>query len=229
MKRSEINSLMRSAEAFFDAMGFRLPPWAARRPADWKGRYASDSEIVDNGLGWDLTDFGSGDFARRGLLLFTLRNGKPGLGSREPSGKNYAEKIMIVDEGQETPFHFHWSKTEDIIARAGGRLALELYGSTPEGGLAEESLRVRVDGISREIAAGGKVVLGPGESICLERGVYHRFYGEPGSGRVLVGEVSAVNDDSSDNRFYEAVGRFPEVEEDEEPLHLLATEYAAFL
>jgi len=224
MKRSEINKLMTSAEAFLDAMNFRLPPWATRRPADWKGRYATDAEIVDNRLGWDLTDFGSGDFARRGLLLFTLRNGNPGRGS-----KTYAEKIMIVDEGQETPLHFHWSKAEDIIVRGGGRLVLELYGSTPDEGLAEDPVRVKVDGISRELGAGGRVVLGPGESICLERGVYHRFYGEAGTGRVLVGEVSAVNDDAGDNRFFEDIGRFPGVEGDEEPLHLLAIEYADFL
>jgi D-lyxose ketol-isomerase len=59
--------------------------------------------------------------------------------------------------------------------------------------------------------------------------VYHRFYGESGKGRVLVGEVSAVNDDRTDNRFYEPVGRFPEIEEDEKPLHLLVTDYPRYL
>lgn len=224
MKRSQINRLMRSAGSFFDAMNFRLPPWAARRPADWKGRYATDSEIVDRGMGWDITNFGSGDFAKRGLLLFTLRNGTPGRDS-----KPYAEKIMIVEEGQETPLHFHWEKTEDIIVRGGGRLAIELFSSTPDEGLSDEPLAVRIDGISRGLEAGSTVVLAPGESVCLDRGVYHRFYAEPGGGRALVGEVSAVNDDSSDNRFYEELGRFPAIEEDEEPLHLLAFEYSNWL
>lgn len=41
-------------------------------------------------LGWDLTDFGSGDFARRGLFLFTMRNG-----AARRDAKPYAEKIMI--------------------------------------------------------------------------------------------------------------------------------------
>jgi D-lyxose ketol-isomerase len=49
------------------------------------------------------------------------------------------------------------------------------------------------------------------------------------TGKVLVGEVSAVNDDNSDNYFYEPVGRFPVVEEDEEPLHLLVPDYTKFL
>jgi hypothetical protein len=224
MKRSKINALMERAESFFKDMKWQIPPWAFRRPQDWKGKAAAESEIVDNGLGWDLTDFGSGDFARRGLLLFTIRNGNLRTG-----GKPYAEKIMIVEEGQETPLHFHWSKMEDIIVRGGGRLVLELYGSTAEEELSRESVRVRVDGVLHELPAGGKIVLGPGESICLEPGVYHRFYGEAGSGRVLVGEVSAVNDDLTDNRFLEKLGRFPAIEEDEAPRHLLVSDYGKYL
>ena len=33
------------------------------------------------------------------------------------------------------------------------------------------------------------------------------------------------NDDENDNRFYEKLGRFPEVEEDEPPYRLVCTEY----
>jgi D-lyxose ketol-isomerase len=224
MKRSQINALIEAAEEFFAAMNFKLPPWAFRSPGDWKGRYATDSEIVDNGLGWDLTDFGEGDFARRGLLLFTIRNGRLGA-DRKP----YAEKIMIVEENQETPFHFHWSKMEDIIDRGGGNLVLELYRSAKDESLSVEDVAVRVDGELRRVEAGGKIVLEPGQSICLEQGTYHRFYGEEGKGRVLVGEVSAVNDDHSDNRFLESLGRFPKIEEDEPPRRLLVSDYSSFL
>ena len=66
-------------------------------------------------------------------------------------------------------------------------------------------------------------MLSPGESICLTQGLYHRFFGE---GRVLVGEVSLVNDDHTDNRFFEAVGRFPSIEEDVAPWRLLVSDYA---
>jgi len=38
--------------------------------------------------------------------------------------------------------------------------------------------------------------------------------------------VSMVNDDHTDNRFYREAGRFPPIEEDEKPLHLLAIDYA---
>ena len=44
---------------------------------------------------------------------------------------------------------------------------------------------------------------------------------------VIVGEVSMCNDDNTDNRFEEAQGRFPTVEEDEPPYRLLCTEYPA--
>jgi len=41
----------------------------------------------------------------------------------------------------------------------------------------------------------------------------------------LVGEVSECNDDYTDNRFYEEVGRFPAIEEDEPPLYYLVNDY----
>lgn len=179
---------------------------------------------MENMLGWDITDFGSGDFYKRGLFLFTLRNGKLNV-DRKP----YAEKIMIVGENQETPMHYHWYKMEDIINRGGGNLVIELYNSTPDNGFDVTDVRCKKDGVSVVVPAGGKVILAPGESITLEQGVYHRFYGEEGRGKVLVGEVSMVNDDSTDNCFYESVGRFPSVEEDVEPLHLLVSDYKKFL
>ncbi len=55
--------------------------------------------------------------------------------------------------------------------------------------------------------------------------MYHRFYGEKGKGKVLIGEVSAVNDDNNDNHFYEEVGRFPNIEEDVPPTHILISDY----
>ena len=175
-------------------------------------------------LGWDLTDFGSGDFHKRGLILFTLRNGKFNM-DRKP----YAEKIMIVEENQETPMHYHWSKMEDIINRGGGNLVLELNNSTSDSKFDTTQVNFKTDGVKRSVPAGGKAVLTPGESICLEQGMYHRFYGEPGKGKVLVGEVSMVNDDTSDNCFYEPIGRFPVIEEDEQPLHLLVSDYQKFI
>jgi D-lyxose ketol-isomerase len=224
MKRSEINQLIQSSIGFFNLMNFKLPPWAYWKPVDWKGKYETCSEIADNMLGWDLTDFGSDDFHRRGLILFTIRNG-----NFKKDKKPYAEKIMIVEEMQETPTHFHWSKMEDIINRGGGNLVIELWNSTTTEELSNEPFTVKTDGVLRTLLPGDKIILTPGESICLTQGLYHRFYGEPGKGKVLVGEVSAVNDDNTDNRFYTPVGRFPEIEEDETPLHLLVSDYPKYL
>jgi len=224
MKRSEINKLIQESINFFNQMNFKLPPWAYWNPEDWKGKYESCSEIVDNMLGWDLTDFGSGKFLRQGLILFTIRNGNP-----HKDRKPYAEKAMIVEENQETPMHFHWSKMEDIINRGGGNLVLELFNSNEKEDFSGADFDVKIDGITRRLKPGSQVILTPGESICLEQGIYHRFYGESGKGKVFVGEVSAVNDDTSDNRFYDPVGRFPEIEEDEHPIHLLASDYSQYL
>ena len=224
MKRSEINQIIADAKSFMKEHCFYLPEWSEWGVEDWKAHAEDAGQVIDNMLGWDITDFGSGDFYKRGLFLFTLRNGKLNV-DRKP----YAEKIMIVHENQETPMHFHWYKMEDIINRGGGNLVIELYNSTADEAFADTPVTVRVDGVKRTIPAGGQVILTPGQSICLEQGIYHRFYGEPGKGKVLVGEVSMVNDDSTDNRFYESLGRVPVVEEDVAPLHLLVSDYQKFI
>ena len=66
------------------------------------------------------------------------------------------------------------------------------------------------------------------ESVCLPQRLYHKFWGQEGNGTVLVGEVNRVNDDRVDNHFFEPVGRFPTVEEDESPLHLLMGDYGRY-
>lgn len=225
MKRSEINSIIAKSKEFFAEQKFQLPQWAFWGPQDWNGKKDSCREIVNNRLGWDITDFGSDNFADCGLVLFTMRNGNIALGDKKP----YAEKIMIVEENQETPMHFHRDKMEDIINRGGGSLVIELYGSTDDEELSADPVVVRIDAVERTVEPGGQVVLRPGESICLEQRVYHRFYGESGKGTVLVGEVSTVNDDDTDNRFYKGFGRFPKIEEDAEPIHLLCGDYVNYL
>ena len=222
MKRSELNGKLEEAIAFISRMNFRLPPFAYWSPADWAVKGHEYDEIRDNMLGWDITDFGSGDFGKVGLLLFTVRNGNAA-DSRYP--KPYAEKLMVVEEEQVTPFHFHWHKMEDIINRGGGDLVIQLYNSTPEGDFADTPVRLTVDGRTFEAGAGVIVTLKPGESITLPPGQYHQFWAGKGSGKTLLGEVSMVNDDRSDNRFHGQVGRFPAIEEDSAPLHLLCNEY----
>lgn len=226
MKRSEINAVMRSARDFLKEHRFYLPPFADWSPEEWRSKGPETIEIVQTQLGWDITDFGMGDFTKYGLFLFTIRNGRPE-NLKNNQGKLYAEKVLIVNENQVTPMHFHWGKMEDIINRGGGALVIQLYQSTPDEALDREStVEVMVDGMPRSVPAGGTITLQPGESITLTRGLYHAFWAE--GGRTLVGEVSLVNNDGSDNRFLEAPGRFPNIEEDEAPLHLLVGDYAAY-
>ncbi len=132
---------------------------------------------------------------------------------------------MVVREEQVTPMHFHFQKMEDIINRGGGNLLIEVYNATEDDQLADTPVVVSRDGCRDEVAAGTILRLEPGQSITLPVRQYHRFWGEAGRGTVLVGEVSKVNDDNVDNRFYEPVGRFPEITEDEAPLYLLCNEY----
>lgn len=222
MKRSEINAIIRESDAFLKEHRFRLPPFAYWTPDEWRKKGEEAWEIAAHHLGWDITDFGSGDFAHRGLFLFTVRNGSPE-NLKTGQGKLYAEKIMIVGDGQVTPMHYHWIKTEDIINRGGGVLAIRLYNATDEGELDNTPVAVSMDGVRHTVTPGTVVRLEPGESITLTPGMYHEFWGE--GGRVLVGEVSSVNDDNTDNRFYQPVGRFPDIEEDEPPLYLLVGDY----
>lgn len=221
MKRSEINQLLKKAISFMDEMNFRLPQFAYWTPEAWQSKGSECDTIRKAKLGWDITDFGSGNFKKIGLLLFTLRNGSLNEGLNQ---KPYAEKIMIVEENQITPMHFHWKKTEDIINRGGGNLMIQLYNSTEDEQLADTDITVLIDGCLHTLPAGSIVRLTPGESIALTKGLYHTFWAEEGFGKVLTGEVSMVNDDSNDNRFLAPVGRFPDIEEDEAPIYLLANE-----
>lgn len=224
MKRSEVNRIINEVKNFFTAQKFELPEWAFWRPDRWKGIYEKCSEIVDNKLGWDITDFGSGDFFKTGLALFTIRNG-----SWVKKDKTYCEKAMAAWEEQVTPMHSHWNKMEDIINRGGGNLVMELYRPAPDGSLSNEHVTVSIDGVLVTTDAGKPLIIKPGQSITLTPGLYHRFYGQKGKGMVLIGEVSMVNDDENDNRFYEKVGRFPEIDEDVEPVHLLVNDYTKYL
>jgi D-lyxose ketol-isomerase len=218
LKRSDINRYISEASAFFAANRFYLPPYAYWTTDVWQQRGSEADGIRSSRLGWDVTDFNSGRFNSVGLTLFTLRNGS--------SGGGYAEKIMFVRANQVTPFHHHVRKTEDIINRGGkdaGNLAVQLYNSDEKGGFAKSPVLVTCDGIERRVEPGGTVILGPGESITLTPHLYHEFYAM--NGHALIGEVSSINDDDSDNYFKEPLSRYPGIVEDEPPSHFLCTEY----
>lgn len=211
MKRSRINTAIRSSEAVLAHHGWHLPDWARWTPEDHAREPDLAAYLRDRQLGWDVTDFGLGDFSRQGLTLFCVRNGRQGDASSLP----YAEKLLFVAEGQVTPFHAHKVKLEDIIVRGGGNLMVAF---SPEGSF--DSAPVMVDG--REVADpfSTPVRLRPGQSVTIPRGMQHSFWGEEGKGDVFVAEVSQSNDDLTDNYFREPIGRFASIDEDE-PAHRL--------
>lgn len=223
MKRSEINSAIRTMETLVKKHGFELPPFCGWTPKEWAEKGSEYDEIRDNMLGWDVTDYGEGDFSKVGFALITLRNGN--LSMPEKYKKPYAEKLLMLLEGQYSPMHFHWSKMEDIINRGGGNLLIRVYNSNEKEEYDTTDVKILSDGREYYVPAGTQICLTPGESISIYQGLYHDFEVEAGTGTVLIGEVSMCNDDNTDNRFYKPLGRFPTIEEDEAPYRLLCNEY----
>ncbi len=224
MKRSEINAALREMEEMLRTCRIALPPFCSFTPEDWQKLGHEYDEVRDCMLGWDITDYGLGDFERVGFSLITLRNGSRAMADKYP--KVYAEKLLYLKESQYSPMHFHWFKTEDIINRAGGNVLIRVYNTLPDEEIDRESeVTVHTDGRTYTVPAGTQIRLCPGESIHIQRRLYHDFTVEPGTGPVLLGEVSQCNDDKTDNRFNPPVGRFPTIEEDEPPYRLLCGEY----
>lgn len=225
MKRSRVNEIIREADAFIRSFGYVMPPFAYWSPDELKARRPAG--IIDARLGWDITDYGEEKFDELGLFLFTVRNGRAE-DLAKGKGMLYAEKIMISRKDQMSPMHRHDVKAEDIINRGGGKLVLELFMPDAEGGIDRlAEVRVPTDGIIRTMPAGSLLKLDPGESVTLLPGVWHAFWGEGKD--VLIGEVSTVNDDVTDNVFEKPIGRFSRIEEDEKPLHLLVSDYETHL
>ena len=173
-----------------------LPPFLNWTPEEWQEKGHECDEIRDNALGWDVTDFGTGDFDHIGLTAVTLRNGNQKDPARYP--KPYAEKYLVAREGQHTPMHFHTYKMEDIINRGGGILVMQLYCANEKDELdLEKPVEIVSDGVKLTLPAGGILELKKGQ----------------------------CNDDDTDNHFLSVPGRFPAIEEDEAPYRLLCKEY----
>lgn len=228
MKRSRINQIMRDSDAFIRSFGYIMPPFAYWSPAEMKARKSEITNIIEAGLGWDISDYGLGSFDETGLFLFTVRNGNAA-DLAKGTGMLYAEKAMISRENQYSPMHRHNIKAEDIINRGGGTLVIELFGDTNGKCDRTKGTIVYTDGIRRDLEPGHKLKLAPGESVTLMPNEHwHAFWGEGGD--VFIGEVSTVNDDNTDNEFEDPkISRFSGIEEDEEPLYLLASDYAKWL
>lgn len=227
MKRSQINQKIIWAKELLEKNNIKLPPFGYWTMKDWTSGELSLDIIKEVMLGWDITDYGLGKFDELGAVLFTLRNGS----LKDSSiGTPYAEKLILLKDGQRLPIHYHASKTEDIINRAGGVLAIKLYNSLENGEVDREStVIVDMDGVKHSFAPGEEIDILPGNSITLRPFMYHLFWAKAGCGDLVCGEVSSINDDNTDNYNAEDVSRFSTVEEDEPILHPLCNEYSRVL
>lgn len=227
MKRSQVNQEIRWAKALLEKSNIKLPPFGYWTMKEWTSGERNLDIIKEVMLGWDITDYGKNKFNELGAILFTLRNGSL---KDSKIGTPYAEKLILLKEGQRLPIHHHRSKTEDIINRAGGVLAIKLYNSLENGEVDYKSkVSVDLDGVKHIFAAGEEIDIYPGNSITLRPYVYHLFWAKAGCGDLVCGEVSSINDDNTDNFNAEDVSRFSTVEEDEPILHPLCNEYVNVL
>lgn len=227
MKRSRINDIIAQSDDMMRRFGFTLPPFAYWTPDEFKNRIVDAQNVINARCGWDITDYGAGEYDKMGLFLFTLRNGRL-KDLQRGGGMCYAEKLLISKQDQLSPMHTHVLKAEDIINRGGATLVVELFGSDDAGHFAnDKGGTVYCDGIKRGFTPGEKLRLAPGESVTLMPGDWHAFWGDGGD--VLIGEVSTVNDDETDNIFREPIGRFASIEEDVTPKHLLVSDYETWL
>ena len=220
MKRSEINQAIIEARKMMENYSWVLPQWGYWSKEDYINEPSVSKYLKDHQMGWDVTDFGKGLFNEQGITLFCIRNGIQGNAQDKP----YAEKLLFMREGQEIPFHSHKVKLEDIINRGGGDLAIEFVMVNEHLKEKNENINILVDGVQVEVEPHEPLILKRGQSVTVERNIYHKFYAVKGTGMVMAGEVSQVNDDNNDNYFLEPVGRFTKIEEDEEPIHPLWNE-----
>jgi D-lyxose ketol-isomerase len=180
MKRSTINAAYRAALDVFQRAGWALPPLPR----------------------WDVTDCGSGDFSRYGLVLINLAD--------EPE---YCEKLIYMGVNQAVPAHTHRKKKEDIICRR-GELMMELWVGPPDTARKSTPIPIKRSGDWTTVAEGQPFALAAGDRVTLMPGVYHSFW--PSRPETIIGEVSTANDDLNDNIFADlSLARFPEIEEDE--------------
>ena len=225
MKRSEINAEFKWAKALLAKNNIRLPDRAYWTMDEWAANKPLIDVIAKTTVGWDITDYGTGKYFEIGAVLYTLRNGRQDDSS---VGVPYCEKYILMRDGQRLPKHYHVFKTEDIINRAGGVLEVMLWNTDAEGKELATDVTVFMDGIERTFKAGEKIRITQGNSITLTPHIAHIFGPEAGSGDIVVGEVSKVNDDTTDNYFMEPTSFFAKIDEDVPAEHPLTNEYGMF-
>jgi D-lyxose ketol-isomerase len=207
---------------FCEARGVALPPFARWREDDFRARPEALKLVAARGMGWNVVEFRRGAFDAEGLTIFTLRMGD----WREleaKRGRLYAEKAILLEDGQRAPHHYHVVKTEDILNRGGARFVVELFKVDENGKPLKERFRALKDATLLDLDPGERVRLEPGESLTLDPYVAHAFWAEGGA--AIAGEVSLVNDDRTDNYFTPPLEAPRPIEEDAAARYVTVRDY----
>jgi D-lyxose ketol-isomerase len=210
MKRSEIDAAIDRAIGNASKFGVALPKWADWHPLQFD---ASADGIRTQKLGWKVIDFGVGDFANCGLVLFALTSplvdefGAPltkahHVGAYDYPVTAFSRKFLFVQAGQTEPHHFHRQKQrKEVTVVAGGSVRFELAWADSDTTLSDKDVDVQVDGIWHHLPANGSIVLNPGETITLPGNLSHIISVPADGSDVIMLETSTANNDRSDNIF----------------------------
>ena len=171
MKRSEINQAIMEAKKMMEEYLWILPQWGYWSKDDYSKQPTTSHYLKEHQMGWDVTDFGKGLFNQQGITLFCIRNGIQG----NTEDKPYAEKLLFMQEGQEIPYHSHKVKLEDIINRGGGDLAIEFVEVDEHLKEKNSKINILVDGVEVEVLPHEPLILKRGQSVTVERNIYHKF------------------------------------------------------
>ncbi len=223
MKRSFIDARIESMLVLCERHGVKLPPFALWSQERYRADPDAARRIAESGVGWNIVEFKPGAFTSEGLSLFTLRMGD----WRQLAtgrGRLYGEKVLMAEEGQRTPHHYHVVKTEDVLNRGGARFVVELFKVDRAGTPLKERFHALKDATMLDLGAGDRVPLEPGESLTLDPFVAHAFWAEGGT--TLAGEISLANDDSSDNHFLPPLAPQAPIEEDREKRFVTTRDHA---
>lgn len=225
MKRSEINSCIKEATVIIEGAGIGLPGHASWGPEDWQQNREAAVEMLRRGIGWNISDFGGGDYLKMGIVFYTVSNGVFDPATGMPVDQIYAHRYFILKEGQQIMTEHHHTKIEDIIVFAGAQLRVELHNVGPNEELDKTNdINIMRSGIWNSYKPGTVITLSRGERIRFEPIHYHRPWGHGGT--VLIEEVCMVTDDLKESRHLPAEKPmvFATIEEDEKPAYLLCSE-----
>ena len=96
MKGSEVNAALRELEAMCEKHRCYLLLFCHFTLEQWRDIGHEYDEVRDCMLGWDITEYGLGNFDKLGFSLITIHNGNRAMADKYP--KVYAEKLLYTQQ-----------------------------------------------------------------------------------------------------------------------------------